>query len=88
MYKWLIPVVTGLALCAGAAQAQGQKMQAQQGKAALCELAAAGKKGSERQAFLNSCMTAQSVSSQSVVTRTDLRPMKASGCEHGSAADL
>lgn len=88
MHTWLIPMVAGLALFTGAAQAQAQKMQPQQSKAALCEKAAVGKKVDERKAFLNSCMSAQSVSTQSVASRTDARPMTAyGGCEHGSKAE-
>jgi hypothetical protein len=88
MHTWMIPLVAGLALCTGAAQAQVQKMQPHNDKAALCEKAAAGKKGDARKAFLNSCMSAQSVSTHSVASRTDARPMTAyGGCEHGSKAE-
>jgi len=85
--RWF-PVVAGLALCAGAVQAQAQKLQPQQDKAALCEKAAVGKKGDARKAFLSSCIAAQSVSAQSVASRTDARPMTAyGGCEHSSKAE-
>ncbi len=60
MKKLLSLLAFGIALSAGAAQAQEKTKTPQQNKMAMCNKDATGKTGDERKAFMKTCLSAKS----------------------------